>query len=143
MSEQKLAALIILDGFALRDEEKGNAVKQAHTPNFDRYWYKFPHTQLQAYGEAVGLPDGQIGSSEVGNLIIADGRIADQILTRSNMSIEKGEFCEKVAFLQAMRKAKKSNKALHIFCLLSDGGVHSDIHHLFALLKLASDEGLP
>src|SRR5699024_4601393 len=142
MSEQKLAALIILDGFALRDEEKGNAVKQAHTPNFDRYWYKFPHTQLQAYGEAVGLPDGQMGNSEVGHFNVGDARIVYQSLTNVNLSIEKGEFFEKEAFLQAMRKAKKNNTASHIFGLLSDGGVHSDIHHLFALLKLASDEGL-
>src|SRR5699024_1781763 len=119
MSEQKLAALIILDGFALRDEEKGNAVKHAQKPNFDRYWNKYPHNQLQACGKAVGLPEGQMGNSEVGHLNIGAGRIVYQSLTRVNLSIEKGEFFEKEAFLQAMRKAKKDNKALHIFGLLS------------------------
>src|SRR5690625_4146941 len=88
MSKDKLAALIILDGFALRDEVKGNAVKQANTPNFDRYWNEFPHTQLTASGEAVGLPEGQMGNSEVGHLNIGAGRIVYQSLTRVNRAIE-------------------------------------------------------
>lgn len=143
MSNQKdLAALIILDGFGIRDEVVGNAVKQANKPNFDRYWKSFPHNQLEASGEAVGLPKGQMGNSEVGHLNIGAGRIVYQSLTRINLSIENGEFYEKDVFLKAMRKAKKDDKAVHIFGLLSDGGVHSDIHHLFALLKLAKEENV-
>ncbi|ASK62759.1 phosphoglycerate mutase (2,3-diphosphoglycerate-independent) [Virgibacillus phasianinus] len=142
MTDQKLAALIILDGFGIRDTEMGNAVKQANTPNFDRYWNKYPHNQLQASGEAVGLPEGQMGNSEVGHLNIGAGRIVYQSLTRVNLSIKEGEFFEKDAFLDAVNDAKEKNKALHIFGLLSDGGVHSHISHLFALLKLAKDNDL-
>ncbi|TQS74787.1 2,3-bisphosphoglycerate-independent phosphoglycerate mutase [Ornithinibacillus gellani] len=142
MSKDKLAALIILDGFGIRDEVKGNAVKQANKPNFDRYFSTYPHNQLTASGNAVGLPEGQMGNSEVGHLNIGAGRIVYQSLTRVNLSIENGEFFEKDAFLQAIRRAKENKKALHLMGLLSDGGVHSHINHLFALLKLAKDEGL-
>lgn len=142
MKQDKLAALIILDGFGLRDEVKGNAVKQANTPNFDRYWNQFAHNQLRASGEAVGLPEGQMGNSEVGHLNIGAGRIVYQSLTRVNLSIKEGEFFEKEAFIKSMQHAKENNKALHVFGLLSDGGVHSHINHLFALLKLAKDQGL-
>ncbi|WP_042142748.1 2,3-bisphosphoglycerate-independent phosphoglycerate mutase [Paucisalibacillus sp. EB02] len=142
MSSQNLAALIILDGFAIRDEVAGNAVKQANKPNFDRFWNTFPHNQLMASGEAVGLPEGQMGNSEVGHLNIGAGRIVYQSLTRVNLSIREGDFFEKKAFLKSMNSAKEKNKALHIFGLLSDGGVHSHIEHLYALLKLAKDQGL-
>ncbi|TRM13096.1 2,3-bisphosphoglycerate-independent phosphoglycerate mutase [Lentibacillus cibarius] len=142
MSNNNLAALIILDGFGIREEEKGNAVKQANTPNFDRYWSKYPHNQLTASGEAVGLPEGQMGNSEVGHLNIGAGRIVYQSLTRVNLSIKEGEFFEKDAFVKSIEHAKKNDKALHIFGLLSDGGVHSHISHLFALLKLAKEKGL-
>ncbi|TMN21310.1 2,3-bisphosphoglycerate-independent phosphoglycerate mutase [Lentibacillus cibarius] len=142
MSNNNLAALIILDGFGIREEEKGNAVKQANTPNFDRYWGKYPHNQLTASGEAVGLPEGQMGNSEVGHLNIGAGRIVYQSLTRVNLSIKEGEFFEKDAFVKSIEHAKKNDKALHIFGLLSDGGVHSHISHLFALLKLAKEKGL-
>ncbi|SEA42770.1 2,3-bisphosphoglycerate-independent phosphoglycerate mutase [Thalassobacillus cyri] len=138
MSKNKLAALIILDGYALRDEEKGNAVKMANTPNFDRYWNQFPHNQLTASGEAVGLPEGQMGNSEVGHLNIGAGRIVYQSLTRVNLSIKEGDFFENEAFVNAIDHAKKHDKALHIFGLLSSGGVHSHIDHLFALLELAA-----
>ncbi|MFD2045046.1 2,3-bisphosphoglycerate-independent phosphoglycerate mutase [Ornithinibacillus salinisoli] len=142
MSKNKLAALIILDGFAIRDETMGNAVKQAKKPNFDRYWETYAHNQLRASGSAVGLPEGQMGNSEVGHLNIGAGRIVYQSLTRVNLSIEEGEFYEKEAFLKSITKAKEKGKALHIFGLLSDGGVHSHISHLFALLKLAKDQNL-
>ncbi|WP_373893310.1 2,3-bisphosphoglycerate-independent phosphoglycerate mutase [Virgibacillus sp. CBA3643] len=142
MNENKLGALIILDGFGIRNEEEGNAVKQAHTPNFDRYWNQFPHNQLTASGESVGLPAGQMGNSEVGHLNIGAGRIVYQSLTRVNLSIKEGDFFEIEAFLKSMAHAKENGKALHIFGLLSDGGVHSHIRHLFALLKLAKDQGL-
>ncbi|GEN29869.1 2,3-bisphosphoglycerate-independent phosphoglycerate mutase [Cerasibacillus quisquiliarum] len=143
MNERKApTALIILDGFALRDEVIGNAVKQANKPNFDRYWKMYPHNQLKASGEAVGLPNGQMGNSEVGHLNIGAGRIVYQSLTRINLSIESGEFFKKDVFLEAMHEAKKNGKSVHLLGLLSDGGVHSDIHHLFALLKLAKQEGI-
>ncbi|WP_174614231.1 2,3-bisphosphoglycerate-independent phosphoglycerate mutase [Virgibacillus ihumii] len=142
MNQEKLAALIILDGFGIRGEEKGNAVKKANTPNFDRYWNEYPHNQLNASGEAVGLPEGQMGNSEVGHLNIGAGRIVYQSLTRVNLSIKEGDFFEKEAFLKSIKNAKENGKALHIFGLLSDGGVHSHIRHLFALLKLARDNDL-
>ena len=142
MSQDKLAALIILDGFAIRDEEKGNAVKQAKTPNFDRYWNQYAHSQLNASGRAVGLPDGQMGNSEVGHLNIGAGRVVYQSLTRVNLSIEEGDFFQVEAFLKTIHHAKTNDKALHLFGLLSDGGVHSHINHLFALLKLAKDSDL-
>ncbi|ENH96908.1 phosphoglyceromutase [Gracilibacillus halophilus YIM-C55.5] len=142
MSQNQLGALIILDGFALRDEEKGNAVKQANTPNFDRYWNQFPTTQLTACGEAVGLPEGQMGNSEVGHLNIGAGRIVYQSLTRVNVSIKEGDFFDNEIMVNAVKHAKQNDKALHIFGLLSDGGVHSHIDHMYAVLKMAADHGL-
>ncbi|PAM96558.1 phosphoglycerate mutase (2,3-diphosphoglycerate-independent), partial [Flavobacterium sp. IR1] len=91
---KKPVALIILDGFAMRDEVLGNAVAQAKKPNFDRYWDKYPHATLEAAGEAVGLPEGQMGNSEVGHLNIGAGRIVYQSLTRVNLSIREGDFFE-------------------------------------------------
>jgi len=135
-------ALIILDGFALRDEVKGNAVEQANKPNFDRYWANYPHDTLTASGEAVGLPDGQMGNSEVGHLNIGAGRTVYQNLTRINISIREKEFFNIPEFLLAVENAKRHNKALHLMGLLSDGGVHSHYSHLFALLKLAKEHGL-
>ncbi|WP_257351897.1 2,3-bisphosphoglycerate-independent phosphoglycerate mutase [Pseudalkalibacillus decolorationis] len=134
----KPVALIILDGFALRDEMKGNAVSQAKKPNFDRYWNEFPHAQLQASGKAVGLPAGQMGNSEVGHLNIGAGRVVYQSLSRVNLSIEEGEFYENETFQDAMDHVNKKDSALHVFGLLSDGGIHSHIDHLYALLRLAA-----
>ena len=142
MSKQSPTALIILDGFALRGERMGNAVAQAKKPNFDRYWNTYPHAQLTASGEAVGLPEGQMGNSEVGHLNIGAGRIVYQSLTRVNVSIREGEFEKNETFLNAIKHVKENGKALHLFGLLSDGGVHSHISHMFALLKLAADEGV-
>ncbi|KMM37017.1 2,3-bisphosphoglycerate-independent phosphoglycerate mutase [Guptibacillus hwajinpoensis] len=139
---KKPEALIILDGFGLRDEEKGNAVAHANKPNFDRYWNQYPHATLQASGKAVGLPDGQMGNSEVGHLNIGAGRIVYQSLTRVNLSIEEGDFFENETFLEAIDHAKKKGTSLHLFGLLSDGGIHSHIKHLFALLELAAKQGL-
>ncbi|PAQ13569.1 phosphoglycerate mutase (2,3-diphosphoglycerate-independent) [Bacillaceae bacterium SAOS 7] len=135
-------ALIILDGFGCRGETAGNAVAQAKKSNFDRYWEQYPHTTLTASGEAVGLPNGQMGNSEVGHLNIGAGRIVYQNLTRINVAIREGEFFQNEKFLQAIEHAKKHDSALHLFGLLSDGGVHSHNDHLFALLKLAAQEGL-
>ena len=136
------AALIILDGFGCREETFGNAVAQANKPNFDRLWESYPHELLTASGEAVGLPEGQMGNSEVGHLNIGAGRIVYQNLTRINKSIRDGDFYENAAFLEAVSNAKNRGKALHILGLLSDGGVHSHYEHLFALLRLAKQQGL-
>lgn len=135
-------ALIILDGFGCREEVKGNAVKAAHKPNFDRYWKQFPHNQLRADGLNVGLPEGQMGNSEVGHMNIGAGRIVYQSLTRINKSIEEGEFFKIAEFLDAIHSAKNQDKALHIMGLVSDGGVHSHQNHLLALVKLAKMQGL-
>lgn len=135
-------ALIILDGFAFRDETFGNAVAQANKPNFDRYWAQFPHSTLTACGEAVGLPDGQMGNSEVGHLNIGAGRIVYQSLTRIHKSIREGEFFKNSKFLQAIEHVKANGSKLHLMGLLSDGGVHSHYEHLFALIKLAAEQGV-
>ncbi|XJS11374.1 2,3-bisphosphoglycerate-independent phosphoglycerate mutase [Aerococcaceae bacterium WGS1372] len=135
-------ALIILDGFAIRDEVRGNAVKAANKPNFDRYWNEYPHNQLKASGQDVGLPDGQMGNSEVGHLNIGAGRIVYQSLTRINLAIEDGSFFEIPELVKAVELAKEKGSALHLMGLLSDGGVHSHYEHLIALVKLAKQHGL-
>src|SRR5690625_3996434 len=142
MSVPKPVALIILDGFALYDRTEGNAVAQANKPNFDRYWAEYPHTTLTASGEAVGLPDGQMGNSEVGHLNIGAGRIVYQDLTRITKSIKDGEFYDNETLLDAVRHAKQNGTKLHFYGLLSDGGVHSHIDHLYALLEMAKKEQL-
>lgn len=134
---KKPTALIILDGFGIREKSEGNAVKLAKTPNFDKYKKMFPNSLLRASGEAVGLPDGQMGNSEVGHLNIGAGRIVYQSLSRINYSIRKGKFFQNDIFIKNMLQAKEQGKAVHLLGLLSDGGVHSHIDHLFALLKLA------
>jgi len=135
-------ALIILDGFGCRNENKGNAVAQANKPNFDRYWKNFPNQHLTASGEAVGLPEGQMGNSEVGHLNIGAGRIVYQSLTRVNVAIREGEFEKNETLVGAINHVKKEGTSLHLFGLLSDGGVHSHIQHMFALLRLAAAEGV-
>lgn len=140
MKRSKPVALIILDGFGLREETQGNAIAQANIPNFKRYWSTYPHATLQAAGQAVGLPNGQMGNSEVGHLNIGAGRTVYQDLTRVNKEIQEGRFFDNDVMLEAMRYAKEKNKALHLYGLLSDGGVHSHIDHLFALLHLAKRE---
>ncbi|MFT8321714.1 MAG: 2,3-bisphosphoglycerate-independent phosphoglycerate mutase [Bacillus sp. (in: firmicutes)] len=135
-------ALIILDGFGLRSERMGNAVAQANKPNFDKYWNNYPHSTLVASGEAVGLPAGQMGNSEVGHLNIGAGRIVYQSLTRVNVAIREGNFEKNETFVNAMNHVKEKGKNLHLFGLLSDGGVHSHIEHMFALLRLAKEEGI-
>ncbi|SEN70005.1 2,3-bisphosphoglycerate-independent phosphoglycerate mutase [Lihuaxuella thermophila] len=138
MSRPKPVLLCILDGFALREERYGNAVAQANKPNFDRFWNEYPHTTLKASGNAVGLPEGQMGNSEVGHLNIGAGRVVYQDLTRVTKSIEEGEFFENETFLNAIRHVREHNSQLHLYGLVSDGGVHSHIRHLFALLELAA-----
>ena len=135
-------ALIILDGLGCRSEQKGNAVFHAKKPNFDRYWAEFPHSHLTASGEAVGLPEGQMGNSEVGHMNIGAGRIVYQSLTRVNFAIREGEFAQNQTFLDAINHVKEKGTSLHLMGLLSDGGVHSHIEHMYALLKLAADQGV-
>lgn len=142
MSAPKPVALIIMDGFGLRNTSEGNAVSQANKPNYDRYLKQYPNTTLTACGEAVGLPEGQMGNSEVGHLNIGAGRIVYQDLTRISKSIREGEFYENETLVEAIRAAKKNNKKLHLYGLVSDGGVHSHIEHMFAMLDLAKKEDM-
>lgn len=142
MARPKPLALIILDGFGLRDGVQGNAVAQAKKPNYDRLKAEFPYTTLTASGEAVGLPEGQMGNSEVGHLNIGAGRVVYQDLTRITKSVRDGDFFENETLLGAVRHAKQNGTKLHLYGLLSDGGVHSHIGHLYALLELAKKEGL-
>lgn len=134
--------LAILDGVALRDEEHGNAFKQAKKPNFDRFWQTYPHTTLTAAGLAVGLPEGQMGNSEVGHTNIGAGRVVYQSLTLINKAIEEGTFFENEKLVRAVEQAKEQGKKLHILGLLSDGGVHAHIQHIIAMLELAKKKGL-
>lgn len=138
----KPAALIILDGFAERDETFGNAIAHADMPNFNRYKDEFPHASLRACGLDVGLPEGQMGNSEVGHLNIGAGRVVYQSLTRINKAINDSDFHENEVLLSALKHAKSHNSKLHIMGLLSDGGVHSHYGHLFEVLKMAKMNGL-
>ena len=139
---KKPLALIIMDGFGLRKETEGNAIAAAKHPNLDRLWATCPHTQIGASGMDVGLPDGQMGNSEVGHTNMGAGRIVYQELTRITKSIEDGEYLSNPALLHAMENAKKPGAALHLMGLLSDGGVHSHIHHLFGLIEMAKKMGV-
>jgi len=132
--------LIVLDGWGIGKSYEGNAIYLARTPNFDRLMREYPNTRLKASGLAVGLPEGQMGNSEVGHLNIGSGRIVYQELTKITKSIEDGDFFKKEEFLNAIRNARENNSKLHIMGLVSDGGVHSHNTHLYALLKLCSKE---
>jgi len=138
----KPTALIILDGWGQSNDCTGNAILKANTPQFDALLEKYPHTLLGASGMDVGLPEGQMGNSEVGHLNIGAGRIIYQELTRITKAIKDGDFFENEAFVDAMQHAKKAGTKLHLWGLLSDGGVHSHIDHLKALIKMAQAEGL-
>ena len=134
--------LMILDGYGLNDREEGNAIKQAKTPVMDRLMAEYPFVKGYASGMAVGLPDGQMGNSEVGRLNMGAGRIVYQELTRISKEIADGDFFQNPALLAAIENCKKNDSALHLYGLLSDGGVHSHITHLFGLLELAKRNGL-
>jgi 2,3-bisphosphoglycerate-independent phosphoglycerate mutase len=138
----KPVILIILDGWGIAPPGPGNAISLAKTPNFDKFWAAFPHTQLTASGEAVGLPRGEDGNSETGHLNLGAGQIVFQDLPRINTNIAEGGFYQIPAFKQAVEHVKKNNSALHLLGLVGSGGVHSSLDHLFALLHLASQEGL-
>lgn len=134
--------LLILDGFGYREEVSDNAIAQAKKPNLDALWQNFPHTLINASEHYVGLPDGQMGNSEVGHLNIGAGRIVFQDFERINNSIASGEFFEHPELKPALLAAKTNNKALHIFGLLSDGGVHSHQEHIHAMVEMAAKLGL-
>lgn len=139
---KKPIILAILDGFGYRTETHGNGVALAKKPNLDRFFATYPHTLIEASGEAVGLPEGQMGNSEVGHMNIGAGRIVYQSLTYINAAIKDGSFFHNEKYLKAIRLAKANHKKLHIFGLVSDGGVHSHIKHILAILKLAKQEGI-
>jgi 2,3-bisphosphoglycerate-independent phosphoglycerate mutase len=137
-------ALVILDGWGLAEPGPGNAISLAETPVFDRLWERFPHTQLSAQGRDVGLPDGQMGNSEVGHLNLGAGAIVKQDLARIDDAIADGGFFENEALLAACDRARRSPRGrLHLLGLVSDGGVHSGWEHIEATIELASHEGVP
>ncbi len=135
--KDKLTMLIILDGFGDNQNKDGNAIKLAKTPNIDKLMKKYPNTDIFTSGLAVGLPEGQMGNSEVGHTNIGAGRIVYQELTRITKSIEDGDFFTNPEFIAAIENCKKHNSKLHILGLVSDGGVHSHNRHLYGLLEMA------
>jgi len=134
--------LVILDGFGCRHADSDNAITNAHKPNFDHFWKDYPHTLIQASEAAVGLPAGQMGNSEVGHLNIGAGRVVYQEFTRIERAIHNGHFPSNPALKGVITKLKANGGALHIFGLLSDGGVHSHENHIHAMLDLALHAGL-
>ncbi|MCX5882210.1 MAG: 2,3-bisphosphoglycerate-independent phosphoglycerate mutase, partial [Deltaproteobacteria bacterium] len=142
----RMCLLMILDGWGIRESRDANAVELADTPHLRRLKNSYPHTQLQCSGEAVGLPDGVMGNSEVGHMNIGAGRVVYQDLVRINKAIREGDFFENPTLKAIMTKVSKNHlaarSALHLIGLVSDGGVHSDIHHLLALLDMARKNGL-
>lgn len=139
---KKPYALIIMDGYGVNDRHDGNAIYAAKTPNMDKYLKECPHSIVHASGMDVGLPDGQMGNSEVGHTNIGAGRIVYQELTRITKSIDDGDFFKNPALLGAIENCKKNNSALHFAGLLSNGGVHSHNKHLYGLLRLAKENGI-
>jgi 2,3-bisphosphoglycerate-independent phosphoglycerate mutase len=142
MKGNQLITLIILDGFGLNSKTEGNAIFAANKPNLDRLMAQYPTSSINTSGMDVGLPRGQMGNSEVGHTNIGAGRIVYQELTRITKSIEDGDFFDKKEFLDAINNCKTNNSKLHLFGLLSDGGVHSHNTHLYALVELAKKHGL-
>lgn len=138
----KPMVLLILDGWGIGPNNAGNAIARAKTPNMDRYWLSYPHTQIEASGQAVGLPQGEDGNTETGHLNIGAGHIVYQDLPRINMSIADGGFDRNEAFLNAINHVKKHNSTLHLMGLIGAGGVHSNIEHLYALLNVCRENNL-
>ena len=139
---KKPYAIIIMDGYGISKEREGNAIALEGSPNVKKYEAEYPSSQLGASGMSVGLPDGQMGNSEVGHMNMGAGRIVYQELTKITKEIQDGGFFRNEALLAAINSAKENGKKLHIWGLLSDGGVHSHITHLFALLELCKAQGL-
>ena len=139
---KKPTVLMILDGYGLNERTDGNAVAEAKTPVMDKLMAEYPFVKGNASGLAVGLPDGQMGNSEVGHLNMGAGRIVYQELTRITKEIEDGVFFENEALVKAVENAKAKDSALHMYGLVSDGGVHSHNTHIYGLLELAKRHGL-
>lgn len=142
MENKKPVILCIMDGYGIRHNPVGNAVYDAKKPNLDAYFKKYSYTEINASGEYVGLPDDQMGNSEVGHMNMGAGRIVYQSLTLINKAIKDGDFFKNEKYLAAIEHAKKYHSKLHIFGLVSDGGVHSHINHILAMIELASKSGL-
>ncbi|HSO66852.1 MAG TPA: 2,3-bisphosphoglycerate-independent phosphoglycerate mutase, partial [Desulfatirhabdiaceae bacterium] len=142
MTNNRLCVLMILDGWGIRDSREANAVKLAKTPNLDRLTDQYPSTRLWCFGEAVGLPEGIMGNSEVGHMNIGAGRVVYQDLVRINLAIRNRSFFSNPALLDIMNDVKSRKSSLHLMGLVSDGGVHSDISHLIALLDMARENGV-
>ena len=142
MSRPKPLVLIILDGWGYRAETKANAIALARKPTYDRLLREYPNTLIHTSGPFVGLPEGQMGNSEVGHLNIGAGRIVHMDITRIDLMIQNGEFFSHPVLLEAMKHARSGERRLHLFGLVSDGGVHSQQAHLYALLKMAKQNGL-
>ena len=139
---KKPTVLMILDGYGLNESEKGNAVAEAKTPVMDQLMKEYPFVKGNASGMAVGLPEGQMGNSEVGHLNMGAGRIVYQDLTKITKAIQDGDFFENKALLSACENVKANDSSLHLMGLVSDGGVHSHIEHIYGLLELAKRQGI-
>ena len=139
---KKPVLLCIMDGFGRNDSDYGNAIVAANTPNLDKIMAENPMTYIGASGMDVGLPDGQMGNSEVGHTNIGAGRVVFQDLPKISLAIQEGTFFQNPAYLEAIRACKEKGTALHLMGLLSDGGVHSHNEHLYGLLELAKKAGL-
>ncbi len=139
----KVLVLCILDGWGVTQDNKGNAITQAHATNFNSLWFSYPHTILVANGQAVGLPEGQVGNSEVGHLNLGAGRIVFQDLLRINTAILDGSFDENPAFLKAIEHIQKNSSNIHVMGLVGLGGVHSETEHMFAILRLLKKQKIP
>src|SRR5499427_9003102 len=142
MQHRRPVMLVILDGWGWRDDPRDNAIRQAKTPNFDRLWQTGPHGFLHTSGKDVGLPDGQMGNSEVGHLNIGAGRIVRMDITKIDAMIENGDFFTNPVLLDAVKNARGGGRRMHLCGLLSDGGVHSHQNHLYALLRMARQNGV-
>ncbi|KKQ75033.1 MAG: 2,3-bisphosphoglycerate-independent phosphoglycerate mutase [Candidatus Woesebacteria bacterium GW2011_GWB1_38_5b] len=139
-SLSRFVLLIILDGWGIAPDGPGNAISLAKTPNIDKFFLSYPHTELEAGGESVGLPRGEDGNTETGHLNLGAGRIVYQDLQRINMAIAEGSFFNNQVLLESIRHARKNNSSLHLIGLVGQGGVHSNIDHLFALINLCTRE---
>src|SRR5260370_407549 len=142
MSRPKPLVLIILDGWGYRAETEANAIALARKPTYDRFLREYPNTLIHTSGPFVGLPEGQMGNSEVGHLNIGAGRIVHMEVTRIDLMIQNGEFFSHPVLVEAMKNARLDGRKLHLFGLVSDGGVHSRQEHLYALLKMAKQNGV-
>jgi 2,3-bisphosphoglycerate-independent phosphoglycerate mutase len=141
VTAKKPVVLVILDGWGYREAPEDNAIYHANTPTWDRLWNKAPHTVISGSGLDVGLPEGQFGNSEVGHMSLGSGRVDFQSITRIDQAIASGEFFTNPTYTDAIDKAVSARKAVHVFGLLSSGGVHSHENHIHALVRLAAQRG--